>query len=84
MVKKKIGYQGIPGAYSEKAAIKHFGDKVNLNYFRDFESVFKSINSNKIDFAVIPLENSLAGSILENFDHRKHTTFKSQLIEITS
>jgi 3-deoxy-7-phosphoheptulonate synthase len=78
MTKKKVGYQGIPGAYSEKAALNHFKETPSLSPFRDFETVFTSVVSGRIDYGVIPLENSLAGSILENFDHLQ--TYNVQII----
>ena len=70
MAKKKVGYQGIAGCYSEKAIFKFFGDnKVSTTSFKEFESVFRAVEQSKIDYGIIPLENSLAGSIVENYDH---------------
>ena len=66
---KKIGYQGVPGAYSEKAAKSFFEGNLQLVNFASFDAVFKAVEKSKIDFGVIPLENSVSGSIAENFDH---------------
>lgn len=66
----KVGFQGIQGAYSEQAAISYFaGQKLNLKPLPDFESVFQAVKLRKIQYAVVPIENSLAGSIHENYDH---------------
>lgn len=66
----KVGFQGIRGAYSEQAALLYFGDQnIDLRPIQDFESVFQAVESRKIQYAVVPVENSLAGSIHENYDH---------------
>ena len=65
-----VGFQGIPGAYSEMAANKVFeGQSYKLKGFPSFEKIFRALETKKIDFGIIPIENSLAGSIHENYDH---------------
>ncbi len=59
-----IGYQGEPGAYSEIAALR-FGTP---QPYESFEEVFKAVVSREADYAVIPIENSLGGSIHQNYD----------------
>lgn len=65
----KIGFQGVPGAYSEMAARKFFG-KSDLEYIglRNFEDIFKDVYEDSLDFGMIPIENSLAGSIHKSID----------------
>ena len=68
----KVGFQGIPGAYSEMAALKYFGKQTKdfeLRPLDSFTKVFAAIDARRINFAVLPIENSLAGSIHENYDH---------------
>lgn len=65
----KIGYQGRPGAYSELAALDFFGSSAEILNYQSFEEVFKLVENETLDHGIIPLENSLAGSILENYDH---------------
>lgn len=67
-----VGFQGVAGAYSESAAIKYFGSKVRTKAFNEFDQVFKAITQGKVEYAVVPVENSLAGSIHENYDHLLH------------
>jgi prephenate dehydratase len=85
--KIKIGYQGVSGAYSEMAAEK-FSKKIfpqknstiNLNFefigCKDFEEIFSKIEDENLDFGVLPVENSLAGSIYKNFDLLAEHDFK--------
>lgn len=69
----KVGFQGIPGAYSEMAARSIYkGKRLQLKSYPSFEKVFRAVESGKIDCGVIPIENSLAGSIHENYDHLLH------------
>lgn len=66
----KVGFQGISGAYSEQAAMQYFrGQQIELRPMPDFESLFQAVEARKIKYAVVPIENSLAGSIHENYDH---------------
>jgi len=59
-----IAYQGEPGAYSEIAALRIGVPKP----FESFEEVFAAVVNRKVDYAVIPIENSLGGSIHQNYD----------------
>lgn len=59
-----IAYQGEPGAYSEIAALR-FGEPLPCESFDD---VFSAVTEQKADYAVIPIENSLGGSIHQNYD----------------
>ncbi|SMF34066.1 prephenate dehydratase [Pseudobacteriovorax antillogorgiicola] len=65
-----VGFQGIPGAYSEMAANKVFAEQsYTLRGFPSFDKIFRAVETKKLDYGVIPIENSLAGSIHENYDH---------------
>lgn len=63
----KVSFQGEPGAYSEQAVFNYFGD-VETVPCESFDMMFDSVVSGKSDFALAPIENSLAGSIHQNYD----------------
>lgn len=64
----RIGIQGEVGSFSEEAALQLFGEGIETCSFRTFEEVFAAVEGGGVDGAVIPLENSLTGSIHRNYD----------------
>ncbi len=64
----KVAFQGERGAYSEAASIAYFGEAIEPIPCESFDLVFESVESSRIERGVIPIENSLAGSILQNYD----------------
>ena len=65
---KKIAFQGERGAFSEIAAVKYFGKNISLLPSFTFNEVFEKIKKRKVDFGIVPIENSLYGSIFETYD----------------
>ncbi|MBK9207263.1 MAG: prephenate dehydratase [Anaerolineales bacterium] len=63
----KVSFQGEPGAYSEQAVFNYFGN-VETIPCESFDVMFDSVVSGKSDAALAPIENSLAGSIHQNYD----------------
>ncbi len=66
----KIGYEGVPGAYSEMAIRQLYGRKVDPVGFPDFPSVHEALRRGDIDRAALPVENTIAGtaSLQDNWD----------------
>jgi len=63
----RIAYQGEPGAFSEAAARKVDGE-AQLIPCRSFEEVFDSVDAGPASYGVVPIENSIGGSIHRNYD----------------
>jgi prephenate dehydratase len=63
------GFQGEPGAFSQSAARKFLGEAVETRPYSSFRDVFEALKAGAITHAVIPIENTLHGSVLENYDH---------------
>ena len=70
-----IAFQGERGAFSEEAARKLLGLAVEVLPCPRFEDVFRSLEEGAAAGAVIPIENTLAGSVHENYDHLQHYEF---------
>jgi prephenate dehydratase len=64
----RVAFQGEPGANSEAAAIKHFGDAIETVPSENFDVLFERVASGDADYAMAPIENTLAGSIHQNYD----------------
>ena len=63
----QIAYQGEPGAFSE-AASRQVGPSAQLLPCKSFEDVFAAVDGGRVDYGVLPIENSIGGSIHRNFD----------------
>ncbi|MHB2148740.1 3-deoxy-7-phosphoheptulonate synthase [Calditrichota bacterium LG25] len=65
----KIGYQGEKGAYSEKALdVLYEGQEIEKVPFRTSYEVVEALKKNKIDFGLLPIENSIVGNIIHTYD----------------
>lgn len=67
--RKRVSFQGEKGAFSQVAVQQLLGNSVEVAPLQRFEEVFRSLAEGKVDAAVIPIENTLHGSVHENYDH---------------
>ncbi|KAG9453279.1 hypothetical protein H6P81_006183 [Aristolochia fimbriata] len=78
----RVAYQGLPGAYSEAAAEKAYPGCEPVPC-EQFDTAFNAVERWLVDRAVLPIENSLGGSIHRNYDllirHRLHIVGEVQL-----
>ena len=63
----RIAFQGAPGAYSESAAQRAWPDAVTMPLER-FEDVFAAVAAGRVSHGLLPIENSIGGSIHRNYD----------------
>ena len=69
-VKKPVAaFQGELGAFSHAAARKLLGENVGVLPCPHFDGVFQALRSGESTHAVLPIENTLHGSVHENYDH---------------
>jgi chorismate mutase/prephenate dehydratase len=64
----KVTFQGEKGAYSESAVYKFFGETVEVKPCRDLAEAFESVDKQEAKYGVVPVENSLEGSVNQTYD----------------
>ena len=64
----RVAFQGEAGAYSEKSLRELLGPNVIAVPRPNFEGCYRAVASKECDYALVPIENSLGGSIHENYD----------------
>ncbi len=65
---RRVAYRGVPGSASHKACVQFFGSDVKQKSVDSFGEVFEAVAGGDTSLGLIPLENSLSGSIHENYD----------------
>jgi prephenate dehydratase len=72
----RAAFQGEMGAFSQEALRRFLGDGAVAVPCQRFEEVFLKLKNKQVSAAVIPIENTLAGSVHENYDHLLHFDFQ--------
>ncbi len=65
---KKIVFQGVEGAYGHAAALQYFGREADLYHVSTFEEAMQEVSEGRADYGVLPIENSSAGAVIDNYD----------------
>jgi len=71
----RVAIQGEPGAFSHAAALVLVGETLELVPTPDFEALFLALSRERADRALVPIENTLTGSIHENYDRLRASPF---------
>mgnify|MGYP000007671133 FL=1 len=66
--KTRVAYQGAHGAYSEAAMKEFFGENIDNFHVETFRDAMSAIEEGAADYAVLPIENSTAGIVSQNYD----------------
>ena len=64
----KIVFQGIEGAYTELALKQYFGENADSYHVDTWRDAMEALKNSEADYAVLPIENSSAGIVSENYD----------------
>ena len=79
----RVVYQGVEGAYSHGAAIQFFGEQTDMYHVPSWEDAMVEVEEGRADYAVLPIENSSAGAVSNNYDllikHSNYIVAETQL-----
>jgi chorismate mutase/prephenate dehydratase len=71
-----VAFQGELGAYSEQAAYQYFGPTSRLKPCETLEDTFQAVEKREVQYGLVPVENSLEGSIPRTYDLLLDSTLK--------
>ena len=81
-----VAFQGVRGAFSELAACRSFNESIELLPCHTFADTFDAVSSGKAKYAVVPIENTLGGTIYDTLDllamHPEITVVGETLIRV--
>ena len=63
-----VSFQGERGAYSEAAAKTFFDEEIETIPYATFAEVLESTSNDKTEYSILPVENSIEGSVGESYD----------------
>lgn len=64
----RVVFQGVEGAYSQAAMHRYFGERIASFHVEQWRDAMEAIAEGSADFAVLPIENSTAGSVSDMYD----------------
>ena len=64
----EVAFQGEKGAFSEEAAFQFFGDSIRMRPCETVDDVFNAVENEGVRYGIVPIENSLEGSITRTYD----------------
>lgn len=64
----KVVYQGVEGAYAHEAALEYFGEDADTYHVASWRDAMEEVKQGRADYAVLPIENSTAGSVTQVYD----------------
>jgi prephenate dehydratase len=64
----KVAFQGELGAYSEMAVYSFFSQSVEVKPCKSFDEVFERVKTGDVNYGVVPIENSIEGSVNRTYD----------------
>lgn len=67
-VSKRVAVLGPPGSFSEETALRLVGSRLPLIYQNKVEDIFSAVESGRADYGIVPIENSLQGTVLHTLD----------------
>src|SRR5487761_874686 len=65
---RRVAFQGERGAFSEEAAVSLLGENIEAVPRPSFDALFSAIQEGAADYALAPIENTLAGSVHQSYD----------------
>lgn len=81
----RVAYQGVEGAYAHQAALEYFRKNADCFHVERWKDAMEAVKDGKADYAVLPLENSTAGIVSDNYDllrEYSHSIVGEQVIQI--
>lgn len=64
----KVVYQGVEGAYAHEATLQYFGEEADAYHVPTWRDAMEAVKNGEADYAVLPIENSTAGSVTQVYD----------------
>lgn len=72
--KATVACQGVEGAFSHQAAEQFFSE-ANIVFYQQFDDVFRAVQCEEVDYGVLPIENTTAGSVVQVYDLMRRYDF---------